>query len=77
MTGATARCQPSDLVRPFQTADTLILDAAAARAVQESLELHQRAIQALRGQGRDHGEAFRIVSLMTDGKLRTIVRGPA
>jgi hypothetical protein len=44
------------------TADTLILDAPAARAVRERLELHLLAIEVLRGQGQDHSEAFRIVS---------------
>jgi hypothetical protein len=58
MTSATANCQPSDLVRAFQTADTLILDAEAARAVRERLELHSLAIRGLQGQGCDHGEAL-------------------
>jgi hypothetical protein len=74
MTSAPASCPPSDPVRAFQTADTLILDAEAARAVRERLELHVLAIRVLRGQGRDHSEAFRIVSQLTDDDLRTIVR---
>jgi hypothetical protein len=77
MPRATASCQPSDLVEPFQTADTPILDAPAARAVRERLELHLLAIQVLRGQGRDHSEAFRIVRDLTDDELWTVVRGPA
>jgi hypothetical protein len=77
MTSATSSGQPSDLVRPSQTADTIILDAPVARAVRERLELHLVAIQVLRGQGLDHSEAFRIVSHLTDDDLWTLVRGPA
>jgi len=77
MTCATTSCQPSDLVRAFQTADTLILDAEAARAVRERLELQLLAIEVLRGQGHDRSEAFRIVSQLTDDELWTLVRGPA
>ena len=76
MTCAPTSCQPGDHVRAFQTADTLILDEEAARAVRERLELHLLAIQVLRGQGRDHSEAFRIVRDLTDEELWTIVRGP-
>src|SRR5262245_29947894 len=76
-TDAAPGCQSSDLVRPVQTADTLVLDEPAACAVRERLELHRRAIEVLRGQGRDHSEAFRIVSLLTHDELRTFVRGPA
>src|SRR5262245_11369792 len=71
-----ASCLPSELVLPFQTADTLLLDEPATRALRERLELHLLAIQVLRGQGRDHSEAWQIVSLLTDDKLRAIVRGP-
>ena len=77
MTSSITGCQPRDLVRAFETADTQILDARAARAVRERLELHRLAIQVLRGQGRDHSEAFRIVRDLTDEELWTIVRGPA
>jgi hypothetical protein len=73
MTCATA----SELARPFQAADTLILDAPVVRAVRDRLELHRLAIEVLRGQGRDHGEAFRIASHLTDDDLWTLVRGPA
>jgi len=75
MTSATASCQPNDLVRAFQTADTLILDAPATRAVRERLELQLLAIRVLRGQGRDQSEACRIVSHLTDDELWTLVRG--
>jgi hypothetical protein len=77
MMGTTASCQPSDLVRPFQTADTLILDAPNAHAMRERLALRLLAIQVLRGQGRDHSEACRIASHLTDDGLWTVVRGPA
>jgi hypothetical protein len=73
MTSVTASGQPSDLVRPFQTADTIILDERAARVMQERLELHRLAIQVLRGQGRDHGEARWTVSQLTDDELWAVL----
>jgi len=77
MTDAAANGQPGDLLPPFQVPDTVILDEEAVRAMREALELHRLAIQALRGQGRDDSEAYRIVSQLTDDELRTVVRGPA
>ena len=76
MTCAIASGQPSDLARPFQAADTLILDAPVVRAVRDRLELHLLAIEVLRGQGRDHGEAYQSPGWARNVSASTWLRAP-